>query len=1560
MASASVCMRPESQGVQFTARPALRTRDSMSQSRASSRASRTSSVGSIGLLGGEGGEFVPQSTNAGMSIIEVEAAIREKARSKFDNLRQAFKMYDVDENETVTRGEFRRVLESYCMPLTTEQFDAIAAKVGSSTRKSTINYVDFLTKFHGGDASNRLRMVRSGPPAPREVNMDMIEKLLRDRINANFRAVVRGLQLFDYNMDGKIQRHELRRVLENCCFKFTDQQYDKLWLRYDFHHTGLVNYRDFLKRLGVNVRNSNIPPSGNTAAGAMKWPVISSAPAGGASKVATNQLKTQQKEDAKLLKSLTFDQIEIEFRKRMRSNYLKLKKAFMTFDRHLDGFIEIGDLKSILNSFTLPMSNQLFMQLMERCGVKASGRVAWEIFLENFQNPVTVGNGQTLPIRNNHRIHPIMETQTVVDWDTIWNQLYKRVQSHFNSLKEAFLQMDKNRDGRVTKKEFRELIEKFTFRLDDRQFKELMSRVDPDNNSKVDYHTFLRLFEEKETKEGHKWLKSVHKYNDKPKPAILAWETVEDLLREKVTYYWKDVSDWLTYHDRKGEGYLSKGILKKIIDMQVLPISQEHFENLVSRCQDFQGGKVNYMEFIQLLGVDVSPGDVTGLSSQIMHGSHQAEMRRQADLLNRHDQMAMSQCVRTSEMTADEVIARFKDKMAQLSPALRKAFLTYDKQNKGRITRNQFRTVLSDLGIMMSNEQFQELMARLNVTNGHMQYMDFIMNFGDPRLESIDGPLGGMVHPANHKVNPIRGDEHGMTALEVESKLRQKLRENFTTLRGAFYKFDDTHRGCVDKASFRRMLDSFLIRPSTGEFEKVCARLGLTDKGARLSYLQFLDKFEVRDTAEGHKWLDSDHRWNETFPARPLTAEEAHTQLAQKAHRQWKDLSKAFRTMDSKGNGIITRPELKETLQRFQIPMEPDEFKKLWSRLDEGGKGYLSHQDFLQRLGAPEYAPADDEGPSSDIIGGNYRFLDLHNRLQQGRHEDITWNQANLTINMPAEMVERQLRDKIRDSYKDFYTAFCKYDTRKTGYLTCDSIQRVLTEQNFFINDEQFFALMDRIGLVTDKSRINYSDFLNAFEDGRKSSYGRQPQDIKIEEFQNLAPTEAEKKLRKKLYANIDDVTKALAAFDKDGSGRVSVPEFRRVLDMFCFILSEPQWRHLKAGLSIGPDLCVDYNDFLTLFVQGEADIVTDEYLQSLENAFPPGPAPLVSVDEVGERVHEAIVAHYHNILRDFESVDYARIGSVTAEDLRDVLARHVMRLNEDQFNRLWAVCPVNEYGNVEYKQFLKAFSEDMPILLSEGAAVAAPGPGRAPGQLTGGPIELKRSGTSASQRPASRVSNRPLSRVSRSSSRSGNRAATPLVNAEGAERQVKETVFRYWREMQRQCRDMDVDNTGTISTHQFGDLLSQYGLLLPPTDFNDLVTKYDIHENGRFCYADFIRHFMLAVKPGENKALTNREKMPNKKLYHPNGTIQEETSADDAIRRVQDCVGQNWKEMRREFRNADADSRGSVTSEEFRKVLRQFNINLSEAEFQELQDKFDKNFTDWINYNDFLKQHLH
>ncbi|XP_070189620.1 EF-hand calcium-binding domain-containing protein 6-like [Littorina saxatilis] len=1537
MASAMAGLLPDTQGVQFTARPILRTRENISPVRsfASSRGGR---ISSNSLIPGEGGEYIPRGN---LSTIEVESLMREKVRSKYDSLKQAFQMYDVDQNETVTKGEFRRVLESYCFPMNTEQFNTVLNKV-DKTHSGSIKYVDFLQKFYGAGNQSRLRPVSafilgSGPGAPREVNMDVIERLLRDKISQNLKSVVRGMQLFDYNMDGKIQRHELRRVLENYCFKFTDTQFDKLWLRYDFHHTGLVNYRDFLQRLGVNAKLQGKPPA-NNAAGALKWPAVVNQQQHQAlaSQFASTRVREQHKQDEALLQVLNFDQIEIEFRSRMRDNYQRLKKAFMALDRHLDGFVTIEDLRAILSNFTLPMSDQLFAQLMARCGVRGTNRVAWELFLEKFQNPVAVGNGQTIPIQPNHKFHPVMETQEAVSWDAIWRQLYKHVQNGYSSMKQAFLQFDKNRDGKVTKKEFRQIIEKFTFRLEDSQFKEMMSRLNLSQGPRVSYHDFLDIFEEKESlKEGHKWLKSVHRFNDKPKPAIMAWETVEDLLQEKITQYWKNVAENLMQYDVAAKGYVTPKQMKRVIDRQVMPISDDHYAHLLERCEDRTEGKVNYVEFLTKLKVDVRPGDLVGLSTQIMDSSGRAEMRRQTDQYVRQQMIDDNAVSRTHEMTAEEVIIRIKDKMSQHTSEIRKAFLSCDKKGKGRITKRQFREILANLGMLMTDQQYEELMSRLHLHNGHMEYMDFVLNFGDPRPTDASN----LIRNGNHRVNPIRGDQFGMTAEEVENKLRSKLRENFANLRGAFYKFDDNHSGCLTKKNFRRMLDSFMIVMSDEEYEKMCERHGIT-KSTRISYREFLERFEVRDTAEGHKWLNSVHRYNETFPPKPLTAEEAHQTLKEKAYRQWNDLAKAFRQIDSKGNGIISRRELRDLLYRFVMPMNDDDFKKLWARYDEEGKGFISHSDFLEHLGAPEHAPGDFVGPSQRIIDGSRFNIELHNTLQQQRHEGITQKQANLTEHMSATEVIRQLKDKIRDSYADLYKAFCKYDTQNRGSLSVHDIQKVLVEQNFYITDEEFFLLLDMIGLRTDKARLNYSQFLAAFEDGRKSSYGRRPAEVRIEEYTELTAEDAENKLRQKLEKNIDDVSRTLAAIDKGETGRVLVDELRRILDLYCFRMTTDQWRRVKARMSIGPDNCVDYASFLRNYI-GNEHMRFDQAVQALQDAPPLPVYQLVTVDEVQERIQEAVRSHQPTIVRDLKDADYAGIGSVSRDAFREILNKHVMRLNDEQFERVWDLSPVNEYGNINYRDFLANYSDDVRI----------PSPPR-----TANPDTNRRPYTSMSVRPGSRMNlQRPASQMSRSYSRANSRCATPLVNAESAEQRLKDKVFRHWKDMQRQCRNLDHHNTGTISVSEFGDLLSQYNIDLPPQDFDSIVTKYDMKENGRFSYSEFLRHFMISMRPKDGSAITARKKLQPLRVPME---IQEEGS--DLLTRVSECVSSNWKDMRREFKAVDQDGMGIVNELEFRRILRQFCANVSEEEFDTIVTTFDRTANGLVSYNDFVRKFIH
>ena len=59
------------------------------------------------------------------------------------------------------------------------------------------------------------------------MGIDVLERQLREKVAGNLKNFIKGLHLFDYNRDGKVQKHEMRKVIENYCFRMTDEQYDR-------------------------------------------------------------------------------------------------------------------------------------------------------------------------------------------------------------------------------------------------------------------------------------------------------------------------------------------------------------------------------------------------------------------------------------------------------------------------------------------------------------------------------------------------------------------------------------------------------------------------------------------------------------------------------------------------------------------------------------------------------------------------------------------------------------------------------------------------------------------------------------------------------------------------------------------------------------------------------------------------------------------------------------------------------------------------------------------------------------------------------------------------------------------------------------------------------------------------------------------------------------------------------------------------------------------------------------------------------------------------------------
>lgn len=86
---------------------------------------------------------------------------------------------------------------------------------------------------------------------------------------------------------------------------------------------------------------------------------------------------------------------------------------------------------------------------------------------------------------------------------------------------------------------------------------------------------------------------------------------------------------------------------------------------------------------------------------------------------------------------------------------------------------------------------------------------------------------------------------------------------------------------------------------------------------------------------------------------RTLTAAEVGQLLCQKAHEHYRDMARAFCTLDRSGRGRVTRSSLRELLRTFEMELEPAEFEKLWASLDTRGVGHVSYEELLENLGTP-------------------------------------------------------------------------------------------------------------------------------------------------------------------------------------------------------------------------------------------------------------------------------------------------------------------------------------------------------------------------------------------------------------------------------------------------------------------------------------------------------------------------------------------------------------------------------------------------------------------------------
>ncbi|MGH0129470.1 UNVERIFIED_CONTAM: hypothetical protein FKN15_075548 [Acipenser sinensis] len=740
-------------------------------------------------------------------------------------------------------------------------------------------------------------------------------------------------------------------------------------------------------------------------------------------------------------------------------------------------------------------------------------------------------------------------------------------------------------------------------------------------------------------------------------------------------------------------------------------------------------------------------------------------------------------------------------------------------------------------------------------------------------------------------------------------ELLAKVSKNLKNTVRAFRLFDYNRDGRIQKHKFRRVIKSYCFQMTNKEFSKLCqsCKDSLT---SGVFYRQFLDNLGI--------------------VVQPGDLTDVSTQVFEGSHQREEmrqaDLTGRCTAMyfDPKvldDRGLITDDE------QFQILTDKLGFKQ----------GEISYSDFLMKfedhqVGSPGAA------------------------LQHTSNHRVNGTKTHF---LSAEQCLIQFGNKLHENFTDLYCAFYKADRNRDGIITMHDFRELIDSFMLIIKQKEFLRMLGILGLGPASTlnypeffdmfqglidKLAYFDFLRVIDDGRASKYGSTQVPIAEVESEISIYQKALEDIKKKVTASFDNLQKGFAAIDKKMSGALKQEEFRRVLDSFCFRFSDPLFTYLLSKIKLSKDNTVDWIDFMQSYSLLNHKS-TNECLEKVQKASKPLTAKVLSMTDILTRIHEVVSSRLETITKEIKDIDYAQINVISKEDFRKISNQYFMRLTDEQFENFWNRMAVNDYGNLEYREFLKRFSGD-PCEKPQSPAVTDRRPGSSLKASPPASAGLLERSTFLCSRPetAPSVFSRSKSMVQVNRPFTAGEHSTPLLNCESIEQKVKRQVCQSWKKIYKQCRERDAEGRGEISVSDFLAVMEKYETKMTPDEFEQLALKYNIKNNGKFSYPEFLQHFVLTLKPQDGSLLQRMKISQPRKAMSPGN---QSSQFVDAMLTIQGQVLQCWKPMRHHFKGVS----GYVSLDDFRQVLRKYSVNLSEDDFFHLTAFYDKNLNGKISY---------
>ncbi|XP_030897873.1 EF-hand calcium-binding domain-containing protein 6 [Leptonychotes weddellii] len=805
-------------------------------------------------------------------------------------------------------------------------------------------------------------------------------------------------------------------------------------------------------------------------------------------------------------------------------------KAFKLIDVNKTGLIQPCELRKVLETFCLKMKDDEYRKTIGKIHQSGKKRfvkhynidkdtaVDYNVFLKNLSvnNDLnlrySVGNQEiswnNQPVKNSKGecLHSSVSSEDVwknCSLDEIERTFCQELPKSYEKVEKALSAGDPSKSGYVSLNYLKIVFDTFVYRLPRRIFIQLMKRFGLKTTSKINWKQFLTSLYDSQWLEVNNTVpltkrNSITSRNQSRKENILT-----KLPRHEDHY--TSLKKALLIANTKPDGRITGEELRRLLNCMVVKISDSEFKELMQTLDPGDTGWVNVYTLIELL--EENP--------------------------------------KVEEIVQDSITRNLQ--------AFYKMLQSYDLGDTGLIGRNNFKKIMRIFCPFLTIEHLLKLCSKFqDIASGKILYKKLLACMGisgPPTISPVLVPKGQLLSERFQKEEQLLDVSErtkptedrstlakNMTKDEVIEKLKNHIQQRDPAFRKTFLDFSKELNGKINVRDFKKVLEASGMPMDDDQYALLTAKIGYQKEG--MSYLDFAAGFEdakmkgpevtpLQTPVLSKNNLDSyfitaeeclkqfPQRLKEAFrvgvdEAKPkqkvadseLACEQAHQYLVTKAKTRWSDLSKNFIETDNEGNGILRRRDIKNALYGFDIPLTPREFEKLWMSYDTEGRGHITYQEFVQKLGI-NYS-ADIHRPYAEDY---FNFMGHFTKPQQMQEE----------VKQLEQSTDRAapVREKFKDHYQDISKALTKLDRWKNGYISIGRMQKVLQECGCSLKEEELTDLLHSWGISWHDNSFNYLDFLKAVE----SSKPIRPQPKEKEEntpvnFSTLDPEDVVKNIQ--------------------------------------------------------------------------------------------------------------------------------------------------------------------------------------------------------------------------------------------------------------------------------------------------------------------------------------------------------------------------------------------------------------------------------------------------------------